>query len=130
MGISEEIPDWTRQEDERSLEYHRSNNCKIDSIIKRELEEERGGGEEGGGVDLITSYMKNNKAKNDDKVLRDTLLNFMVAGRDTLSSILSWFFFCLSKNPIIIEKVREELKTTLPPNEARDEWRIFSIEET
>ncbi|XP_004142037.3 alkane hydroxylase MAH1 [Cucumis sativus] len=91
--------------------------------LKKNLKEK-----EDEGADLITSYMKDYK-ENDDKVLRDTVLNFMVAGRDTLSAALSWFFFCLSKNPIVVEKIREELRTTVPTNEACDQWRIFSIEE-
>ncbi|XP_023544417.1 alkane hydroxylase MAH1-like [Cucurbita pepo subsp. pepo] len=79
------------------------------------------------GVDLITSYMENKE--NDDKMLRDTVLNFMIAGRDTLSSALSWFFFCLSNNPTVEAKIREELETTIPTSEPRGQWRMFSIKE-
>ncbi|KAE8647481.1 hypothetical protein Csa_003271 [Cucumis sativus] len=96
--------------------------------LKNQMKEKEGGDDDEEGADLITSYMKDYK-ENDDKVLRDTVLNFMVAGRDTLSAALSWFFFCLSKNPIVVEKIREELRTTVPTNEACDQWRIFSIEE-
>ncbi|CAK9320308.1 unnamed protein product [Citrullus colocynthis] len=93
--------------------------------LKNKVKEE--GDEQRRGVELITSYITNKNK--DDKFLRDTILNFMIAGRDTLSSALSWFFFCLSNNPNIIGRIREELETTIPMNEARDQWRIFSIEE-
>ncbi|XP_050204845.1 alkane hydroxylase MAH1-like [Mercurialis annua] len=66
------------------------------------------------GVDLLTSYMSNeaeiNGAKPDDKFLRDTILNFLLAGRDTTSSALTWFFWNISKNPKILSKIREEIK--------------------
>ncbi|XP_022132569.1 alkane hydroxylase MAH1-like [Momordica charantia] len=88
------------------------------------------------GADLITSYMINDKLEEEDgnfeendKFLRDTLLNFMIAGRDTVSSALSWFFFCVSNNPTVEAKIREELKSSIPKNEACDQWRIFSMEE-
>ena len=93
--------------------------------LKNEMKEEDDNGKE--GVDLITSYITN--IENDDEFLRDTVLNFMIAGRDTLSSALSWFFFCLSNHPTVVEKIREELRTTIPTNEAYDQRRIFSIEE-
>ncbi|CAK9320306.1 unnamed protein product [Citrullus colocynthis] len=93
--------------------------------LENQLKEE--GDEQEGGVDLITSYIKD--MNKDDKFLRDTVLNFMIAGRDGLSSTLSWFFFCLSNNPNIVAKIREELETVFPPNEARDQWRVFSMEE-
>lgn len=72
-----------------------------------------------------------------DKFLRDTVLNFMIAGRDALSVTLSWLFFILSKNPIIAAKIREELKgiTTVPQNELESQNqrqqkpRVFTNEE-
>ncbi|KGN48435.1 alkane hydroxylase MAH1 [Cucumis sativus] len=94
--------------------------------LRNQMKEE--GDEQREGVDLITSYITNDTNK-DDKFLRDTVLNFMIAGRDTLSSALSWFFFCLSNNPTVVEKIREELKTAIPADESRDQWRIFSIDE-
>ncbi|KAJ0977876.1 hypothetical protein J5N97_013350 [Dioscorea zingiberensis] len=47
-----------------------------------------------------------------DKFLRDTTLNLMVAGRDTTSSALTWFFWLLSKNPNVEAKILEELHET------------------
>jgi cytochrome P450 len=73
--------------------------------------------EDGEGIDLVTSYMSedyNMGFKSDDEFLRDTIVTFMLAGRDTVSSCLSWFFWLVSKNPAAGAKIREELKTTLP----------------
>lgn len=44
-----------------------------------------------------------------DQYLRDIILNFMLAGRDTSAGTLSWFFYMLCKNPLIQEKVAEEV---------------------
>ncbi|KAL5753799.1 hypothetical protein ACOSP7_022019 [Xanthoceras sorbifolium] len=56
------------------------------------------------GEDLITSYMNEDKDKanglrSNDQFLRDTVLNFMIAGRDTTGSAFTWFFWLVSKNP-------------------------------
>ncbi|KAG2238676.1 hypothetical protein Bca52824_092070 [Brassica carinata] len=45
----------------------------------------------------------------DDKFLRDTILAFILAGRDTTASALSWFFWLLSENPIVVAKIRQEI---------------------
>ncbi|KAK9059878.1 hypothetical protein SSX86_020582 [Deinandra increscens subsp. villosa] len=48
-----------------------------------------------------------------NKFLRDILLNLIVAGRDTTSSTLTWFFYLLAKNPVVEDKILEEIKTQL-----------------
>ncbi|KAJ4914050.1 hypothetical protein Rs2_08671 [Raphanus sativus] len=65
--------------------------------------------------DLLTSHMKLDATKyellnpNDDKFLRDTVLAFNLAGRDTMASALSWFFCLLSENPRVVTKIRQEV---------------------
>ncbi|XP_021725374.1 alkane hydroxylase MAH1-like [Chenopodium quinoa] len=67
------------------------------------------------GVDLLTLYMDESQSINvtsvSDKFLRDTILSFFIAGRDTTSTALSWFFYLLSKNPRVESKIRDELST-------------------
>lgn len=48
--------------------------------------------------------------KMDDQYLRDIILNFMIAGKDTSASTLSWFFYLLCKNPLIQEKIEQEVR--------------------
>ena len=50
------------------------------------------------------------KQTRDPKVLRDQLLNILVAGRDTTAGLLSFLFFELSRNPEIFAKLREEIE--------------------
>ncbi|CAK7337124.1 unnamed protein product [Dovyalis caffra] len=108
----------------------------IAEIISRKKEELGKGKnlmrEDGEGIDLLTSYMSADHcmgSKSDhDEFLRDTIINLMLAGRDTVSSGLSWFFWLVSKNPEVEIKIREELKATLPEKEA-ERWSLFDIGE-
>ncbi|KAJ6678068.1 ALKANE HYDROXYLASE MAH1-LIKE [Salix viminalis] len=83
------------------------------------------------GVDLLTSYMSHPEIlglKTDDKFLRDTIVNFFLAGRDTTSSALTWFFWLVSQNPQVESRIREELKAFIPAEE-RENRRLFSTQE-
>ncbi|XP_039122810.1 cytochrome P450 704C1-like [Dioscorea cayenensis subsp. rotundata] len=44
-----------------------------------------------------------------NRYLRDIILNFMIAGRDTTAGTLSWFLYMLCKHPDVQEKVAEEV---------------------
>jgi cytochrome P450 len=46
-----------------------------------------------------------------DKELRDIVLNFMIAGRDTTACALSWTMYELTKSPEVQEKVRKEFSS-------------------
>ncbi|TYH45343.1 hypothetical protein E1A91_D11G251300v1 [Gossypium mustelinum] len=83
------------------------------------------------GVDLLTSYITEEKPtglKCDDKFLRDTILNMMLAGRDTTSSALTWFIWLVSRHPIVENKIIEELQSKLPAEETKKR-RLFNAEE-
>ncbi|KAK9120172.1 hypothetical protein Scep_018265 [Stephania cephalantha] len=73
------------------------------------------------GMDLLTSYLSTEEEEEQmkglnksDKFLRDTMVNYMFAGRDTVSSALTWFFWLLSKNPSAETKLIEELRAISP----------------
>lgn len=44
------------------------------------------------------------------KYLRDIILNFIIAGKDTTATTLSWFIYVLCKHPEVQDKVMKELK--------------------
>ncbi|RVW55152.1 Alkane hydroxylase MAH1 [Vitis vinifera] len=81
------------------------------------------------GTDLLTSYMNEDSTMElkSNKFLRDTIVNFLLAGRDTTSAALTWFFWLVSKNPLVEAKIREELKETIPEKDQK--WHIFRTEE-
>ncbi|CAL5050616.1 unnamed protein product [Urochloa decumbens] len=56
-----------------------------------------------------------------DFYLRDIVLNFLIAGKDTTASTLSWFFYMLCKNPIVQDKVALEINESL---ECAEEYNI------
>ena len=45
-----------------------------------------------------------------DRYLRDIILNFMIAGKDTSANTLSWFFYMMCKNPVVQEKIAQEVR--------------------
>ncbi|KAJ4848361.1 hypothetical protein Tsubulata_012740 [Turnera subulata] len=113
----------------------------IISSKKEELSQRMGKKEELAdeqGMDMLTSYMKGDGKietglkSSDDKFMRDTVINMLLAGRDTTSSGLSWFFWLVSRNPHVEGKIREELRATLQPeadeSEGAREWRLFDVE--
>ncbi|TMW62727.1 hypothetical protein Poli38472_005345 [Pythium oligandrum] len=50
----------------------------------------------------------------DPTFLRDMVVNFIFAGRDTTSQSMSWFFLNLSKRPDVAQKIREEIAAVAP----------------
>ncbi|KAL5751871.1 hypothetical protein ACOSQ2_022378 [Xanthoceras sorbifolium] len=79
--------------------------------------------------DLLTSYMNEDKDKANgltcnDKFLRDTILNFMIAGRDATGSALTWFFCLVSKNPKVETRIREEFKSIIPYEKSGKLWEF------
>ncbi|KAL8740842.1 MAG: hypothetical protein Q9190_006493 [Brigantiaea leucoxantha] len=47
----------------------------------------------------------------DKAALRDQLLNILLAGRDTMSCLLSWTFRLLVRHPLVLERLRSEIET-------------------
>ncbi|XP_052188474.1 alkane hydroxylase MAH1-like [Diospyros lotus] len=86
------------------------------------------------GVDLLTSYLTTKDEtimgsfKCDDKFLRDTTLSFFIAGRDTISSALTWFIYLVSTHCSVEAKIIDELKSVVPEKEP-NKWRLFTLEE-
>ncbi|KAK9910701.1 hypothetical protein M0R45_034652 [Rubus argutus] len=63
--------------------------------------------------DILSRFLvesEKDPEKMNDKYLSDIILNFMIAGKDTSANTLSWFFYMLCKNPLIQEKVAQELR--------------------
>ncbi|EAY72807.1 hypothetical protein OsI_00673 [Oryza sativa Indica Group] len=72
-----------------------------------------------GDADLLTAYLAcQDEIGMDgaafDAFLRDTTLNLMVAGRDTTSSALTWFFWLLSNHPGVEARILAELRAHPP----------------
>ncbi|KZV22677.1 hypothetical protein F511_42360 [Dorcoceras hygrometricum] len=102
--------------------------------MKRE-ELRKGANSDADRADLLTCYIngvdetRTQHLKCDDKFLRDTILNLMIAGRDTTSSALTWFTWLVSTHPKVEDEIRDELRSMLPQGEG-EKWRVFKVEET
>ncbi|KAM7260938.1 hypothetical protein ACFE04_026413 [Oxalis oulophora] len=72
--------------------------------------------------DILSRFLVESEKNPDtmnEKYLRDIILNFMIAGKDTTANTLSWFIYLLCKNPTIQEKIVQEIKGSL----------LFSLQE-
>lgn len=52
----------------------------------------------------------------DTKVLKDEILNIMIAGRDTTAGTLTFVFYLLSQHPDVMKRLREEILSKLGNN--------------
>ncbi|XP_058099615.1 cytochrome P450 86A1-like [Magnolia sinica] len=80
--------------------------------------------------DLLSRFFKKRDSNGNSypsSVLRRIALNFVLAGRDTSSVALSWFFHLIMKNPRVESKILSEISTVL--KETRGEDRSTWIEE-
>nr|CAD1830480.1 unnamed protein product [Ananas comosus var. bracteatus] len=53
--------------------------------------------------------------------VRDVLINFVIAGRDTVPTALTWFFWALSSRPDVVEKIRDEIRSVRSSNANDDD---------
>lgn len=63
-------------------------------------------------TDLLLRFMKAKSPSGKlytDKELRDTMLNLVIAGRDTSAQTISWFCYNVMKHPQVQEKLLEEI---------------------
>ncbi|KAK6252438.1 hypothetical protein QUC31_014158 [Theobroma cacao] len=65
------------------------------------------------------------------KFLRDFCVSFILAGRDTTSVALAWFFWLVHKNPEVESKILGEIYEILshPERRTEDDDIVFTIEE-
>ncbi|KAM4087192.1 hypothetical protein ACJW30_10G159300 [Castanea mollissima] len=79
--------------------------------------------------DILSRFLE--LRKTDPKYLKDIILSFMIAGKDTTASTLSWFIYLLCKHPHIQEKIALEVResTNLKDNSSIDELANSMTEE-
>ncbi|KAG0325682.1 hypothetical protein BG004_003156 [Podila humilis] len=92
-------------------------------ISRRRLQQQQQGQEEQndkGYKDLMQLFLdaKDESGNSlDDEMLKDTLMNFILAGRDTTAQALSWMFYLIhrsgSRKEEILGKLRQEIDSVL-----------------
>nr|XP_027189547.1 cytochrome P450 704C1-like isoform X2 [Cicer arietinum] len=58
--------------------------------------------------DILSRFLELNET--DPKYLKDIVLSFVIAGKDTTAITLSWFLYQLCKNPHVQEKIAQEIR--------------------
>ncbi|KAJ7195390.1 hypothetical protein O6H91_Y511700 [Diphasiastrum complanatum] len=65
-------------------------------------------------VDILSRFMSiSGPDAYNDKMLRDVVVNFIIAGRDTTALTLSWFFSLLDKNPRVVDNILANMSAVL-----------------
>jgi len=63
-------------------------------------------------ADILSRFIElgdDPESKLTDKNLRDIVLNFVIAGRDTTAATLSWFMYMMIMHPQVAQKLHDEL---------------------
>ncbi|XP_045822513.1 cytochrome P450 704C1-like [Trifolium pratense] len=58
--------------------------------------------------DILSRFLELNET--DSKYLKDIILSFIIAGKDTTAITLSWFIYQLCKHPHVQEKIAQEIR--------------------
>jgi cytochrome P450 len=78
----------------------------VDALAAEVIRQRRKLGGAATGSDLLSRFMG---SIDDDKYLRDIVVSFMLAGRDTIASALTAFFLLLSDHPEVATAIRDEV---------------------
>ncbi|KAL6530897.1 hypothetical protein OROGR_014757 [Orobanche gracilis] len=98
-----------------------------DVINTRKLElvnQQDGSGGASHHDDLLSRFMKKRESYT-DTFLQQVALNFILAGRDTSSVALSWFFWLVTLNPKVEEKILTEICSVLMETRGGDTSKWF-----
>lgn len=84
-------------------------------------------------VDLLTTLIREGekgKGKAHDNVfLRDAAFNLFVAGRDTITSALTWFFWLVATHPLVEAKILQEMEENNFGANNEEKVEVLGIEE-
>ncbi|KAG2714653.1 hypothetical protein I3760_03G037600 [Carya illinoinensis] len=92
---------------------------------------------EEGKFDLLTAYIEQEGVETDQsdgfpkskQFLRDTMLTFLAAGRDTVSAGLTWFLWLVSTHPSVEAKILEEIRENLVINKENSHWEMNDLDQ-
>ncbi|KAI3631381.1 hypothetical protein MIR68_010871 [Amoeboaphelidium protococcarum] len=89
----------------------------INEFSSQCIEERRQDPDKDNKDDLLSRFMRLRDEETgelySDQELRDTIMNLIIAGRDTTAQTLSWAFTELFKHPEVIEKIRNEFQSQI-----------------
>jgi cytochrome P450 len=96
------------------LDEIRRTNEKVDEILAAEIDDRRGDPGLEDRTDILSQLMASrfeDGGSMDDDELRDQLMTLLLAGHETTATALAWTFDLLLRNPAVLARLREELRT-------------------
>ncbi|CAA6663723.1 unnamed protein product [Spirodela intermedia] len=90
----------------------------VDVLAREVIRQRRNGGASASGRDLLSRFLG---STDDEQYLRDIVISFLLAGRDTVASGLTAFFFLLSKHPHVEAKILEDISRATARGGIEDE---------
>ncbi|KAL7557026.1 hypothetical protein ACA910_014239 [Epithemia clementina (nom. ined.)] len=92
-------------------QQHRSSSHDVNDD---ENDESTKNGSSGSGSNIVSRYIdscrRQKSSSPTNRELRDIVISFIFAGRDTTSVAITWALYELTKNPTVVSKLREELR--------------------
>ncbi|XP_054787895.1 cytochrome P450 704C1-like [Prosopis cineraria] len=77
-------------------------------VIKSKTEQVMKSPDGSAGKDLLSRFL--DLEETDPKFLKDIILSFIIAGKDTTATTMSWFLYTLCKYPHVQDRIVEETK--------------------
>ncbi len=105
---------WEKLPLPRNLQF-KKDLATLDRVVFRIIQERRQSGKDQG--DLLSMFMQARDEDTgegmDDKQLRDEVMTMFLAGHETTANWLAWTWITLSKHPLVLRKLREEISRVL-----------------
>ncbi|CCX33918.1 putative cytochrome P450 family protein [Pyronema domesticum] len=121
---------WRPKEYRQSIKFVREF---VDGFVHRALEErlaigdikEKERAKMNGGRYVFLNALTDNIT--DPIVLRNQVLNIMLAGRDTTAALLSWVLWNLARRPEVLERLKQEVAETIgvAENATLPTWQVL-----
>ncbi|XP_057798447.1 cytochrome P450 704C1-like [Salvia miltiorrhiza] len=80
----------------------------VDAFVYKVIDNKIAQEQASGKGDILSRFLE--MQETDPKYLKDIILSFIIAGKDTTASTLSWFFYMMCKHPHLQDKVLEEVR--------------------
>ncbi|KAJ3368296.1 Protein kinase alk2 [Allomyces arbusculus] len=115
MGITQRrITEWLNGDGKRLRKYVQT----TDEFAYRLIAKRRADPDAETANDLLARFLAMKKPGStqgySDQELRDMIINFIIAGRDTTAQALSWTIFELTQHPCVVTAMRTEIARVLP----------------
>ncbi|CAA0809510.1 cytochrome P450- family 704- subfamily A-polypeptide 2 [Striga hermonthica] len=98
-------------------------------VIESKMEQMSKPNQQTNRSDILSRFLQMDQK--DPKYLKDIILSFIIAGKDSTGSGLSWFFYLMCKHPTVQEKLVKEVREAAKLDESSsiDEIAISFTEE-